>query len=86
MSRFSSYQIKLVFADSAVNIGEGPDALDHAFITVREFKDKFYPGRPWQAEYETKSEMARRRRKGSTFGSDSSNAESSQPSVTTESI
>ena len=56
MNRFSSYQIKLVFRDSAQNIGEGPDAYENAFIKVRDFKDKFYPGRPWEAEYETKSE------------------------------
>ena len=70
-----------------MNIGEGPEALDHAFITVRDFKDKFYPGRPWQAEYETKSELARRRRRNSSsgFGSDS-DERSSHISVTTESI
>ena len=60
-SRFSSYQIKFVFQMDAKNIGEGPDALDRAYIPIRDFKDRFYPGRPWAAEYESKSEVQRRR-------------------------
>lgn len=45
---FSAFQIKSVFMLQAINTDFGPDK---AYIPLRDFKDLFYPSRPWKADF-----------------------------------
>jgi len=44
----SAFQIRQVFMLQAVNTEQGPDK---AHISLRDFKDLFFPARPWQPQY-----------------------------------
>ena len=44
----SAFQIRQVFMLQAVNTEFGPEK---AYISLRDFKDLFYPARPWQPQY-----------------------------------
>ena len=44
----SAFQIRQVFMLQAVNTEQGPDK---AHISLRDFKDLYFPARPWQPQY-----------------------------------
>jgi hypothetical protein len=60
-NRYSGYQIKFVFKDVCTNLENANQVtLEGAYILMKDFKDKFYPGRPWKPEVDTKAEERRR--------------------------
>lgn len=60
-TRFSSYQIKFAFKEICSNLANANQTtLEGAYIYMREFKDYFYPGRPWNPDIDTESDERRR--------------------------
>ena len=47
-AKFSNFQIKSVFLQHSIGNELG---ADRAFIPLRDFKDRFYPGRKWKADF-----------------------------------
>lgn len=47
---YSAFQLKTVFQVYSENQDQG---IDKAFISLRDFKDLFYPHRAWQGDYTT---------------------------------
>ena len=51
--RFSGYQIKFCFKEIATNLETADKVtLEGAYIPLKAFKDRFYPGRAWAPKYE----------------------------------
>jgi len=46
--KYSNFQIRSVFLQHSVANEMG---ADRAFIHLRDFKDRFYPGRKWKADF-----------------------------------
>lgn len=47
---YSAFQLKSVFNLHCENKQEG---IDKSFITLRDFKDLFYPHKPWKGDFTT---------------------------------
>jgi len=60
-SRFSGYQIKFAFKEICLNLANANQTtLDGAFILMKDFKDRFYPGRSWNPDIDNLSDERRR--------------------------
>ena len=46
--KFSVFQIRSVFLQNSVGNEHG---IEKAYIPLRDFKDRFYPGRKWKADF-----------------------------------
>ena len=80
--RFSGSQIKFVFKDLARGLdGTNQATLQGAYIPIRDFKERFYPGRSWEPQFDAQSEE--RRRLEAMANDDASSATSKSVAVST---
>ena len=47
-AKFSNFQIRSVFLQHSIGNELG---AERAFIPLKDFKDRFYPGRKWKADF-----------------------------------
>jgi hypothetical protein len=76
-SQFSGYQIKFAFKEICLNLANANQTtLEGAYILMKDFKDRFYPGRSWNPDIDNLSDERRRMQR----------LEKDDSSVTSESV
>ena len=60
-SRFSGHQVKTAFKEICSNLENADQStLNGAFIYMRDFKDRFFPGRTWNPDVDSRSDEKKR--------------------------